>query len=232
VVQAGAGRRADRRIATYAFGVVGVTFAAVVVFAHTPPPHLPENDPKAAAAVVAYITAGEHASYVVAYDFTRTRADGSKLPSRSYEARTPDVFVTRLGDTLSAVGLGKSFECSNFNGESACHERAQNTTLPDSEVVRIAIGAAPYNVWRIADATIAGEHAKCYALHSPTGAKIPQLGIASELCFDAQGVALRRRIFGDVIDGWEATSVVHRFDPGSLRPVLVGFEAAAPKLGK
>jgi hypothetical protein len=193
---------------------------------------LPPNDPKAVSALVALLAAGEHTSYVVAYSFTRTRADGATLPSSSFEARTPQLYVTRLGDTLTAVGNGRSFDCDRFSGKANCVERASGTTLPQSEVWKVAIATAPYDVWRIADTTIAGERTRCFALHSHTGKLLPDVGAAAEICFDDQGVPLRRRRFGDALDDWEATTVVHRVDVASLHPLLVGFEAASPTLGK
>ncbi len=207
-------------------------FAVVLACTGTLPVRVRTNDPAAARALIAYLAAGERASFVVAYEFSRTRADGSQFPAQGYEARTASVYVTRLGDTLSAVGLGKSLECSRYNNTASCKERAETGSLPLSETALVAIEAAPYDVWRLADARIAGERAQCFALRSRSGARIPQLGLASEFCFDAQGVPLRRRVYTDVIDDWEATSVTHRFDLPALAPLLVGFEAAAPGLGK
>ena len=226
-------RRLDRSIAAIAALVAGIVLAASAARAGAPVPALAANDPRAAAELVALMARGEHVSYVAEYAFTRHEPSGATLPATTYYAQGPRSSLTRSAGTLTIDTASTSYNCQLVGAQASCFTSPAQHALPDSQVLAVAIKAAPYDVVQTHGASIAGEHAECFTVRAhDLRRQLPDFGRELDLCLAADGVPLRRRVVSQVTDESVAAQVVRRFDDAALRPVLAGFEQAAARNGR
>jgi hypothetical protein len=223
-------RRIDRAVATGAVLVLGVCLLGFVAFTTTPVPDAWRHDPQAARELLALMRAGEHASYVAEYTFTRTLADGRELTSTTFEGHGPSGSLVRSGDSLTIDARGASYDCELVGDTPSCLKKAPTSALAPSEVMRVVIDAGDYDVTRRPGETIAGEHASCFAVTARTRARqLPELGPRTEMCLARDGVPLRNtRVEGTAQDERVARSVVRRWNRQAWAPALAGFETANP----
>lgn len=188
----------------------------------------PANDPAAAAELVARIRAGDTVSYVAAYSFTRTRADGAKLPPvTTYEARGRGVAVHRAGTSLIVDRPNNRVECELVDTGPTCYRRPAGKDLSDADIVRIAVDAGAYGVRSTGHTTVAGERADCFTVRPIDDHWLDGLGRTTEECLAGDGVPLRTVRTGIAnVDEQTATQVVRQFDAATLRDAVAGFERA------
>ncbi len=205
-----------------------------LALASAPDPLVAMRDPQAARDAIALMQAGEHATYVAEYAFTRADAAGHRFTATQFEARAAGGVLIRAGTTLTIDWKSRGFDCVLAGGKTGCLARAVATGLPESEVLRVAVGAGFYDVTRGADTTIAGEAARCFVIRAHRLDKqLPNdFGTETDACFDAQGVPLRTRRYTDQLNAREAVHVDHRFDAATLRPLLAGFDQTVPHIAQ
>jgi len=200
-----------------------------VGFASEPTPArvLPAPDPGAAREVVALMRAGERRSWLVTSVFTRTLANGRRMRQTTREARNAQLHVLLAGPAMTIESPHRSYDCTLVGDRAGCSQADSARTLPDSEVLRVAVNAGAYGVTRLPGATIAGEPARCFRVLATGHGGLPDLGVETDLCLAADGISLRRRVVRPtaVVDEREAVSVergvttneiealARRFDP-------------------
>jgi len=212
--------------------VLALAIFVAIVSAPAPDPLVSAGDPQAARDLVALMRAGEHATYVAQYTFTRIDLSHDHFTATQYEARAPEGELLRDGPNLTIDWKGKGLDCALVNGSASCAARAVASGLPESEVLRVAVDAGIYNVTRAPDATIAGEAARCFVVRAAVpNRQLPNdFGTETDTCYDASGVPLRAQRYTDQLNELEAVRVVHRFDAAALQPLLAGFDRTAPPI--
>ena len=227
-------RPLDRRIAPVVWAIAALAVLGALALSPEPDPLVAVRDPQAAREVIALMQAGEHATYVAEYAFTRADAAGHRFTATQYEARAASGVLTRDGTTLSIDWKGQGFDCVVADSKAGCLARAVANGLPESEVLRVAVNAGIYDVTRGADSTIAGEVARCFVIRAhQLNKQLPNdFGAETDACFDAQGVPLRTRRYTDQLNEREAVRVDRRVDATTLRPLLAGFDRTAPHIGR
>src|SRR5260221_338975 len=83
----------------------------------------PARDPQAAFGLVALLRAGEHATYVAEYQFTRVRPDGQRFTATTLEAHGPNASINRSGEALTIETATKRYECQLVDAKAGCFER-------------------------------------------------------------------------------------------------------------
>jgi hypothetical protein len=224
-------RQFDRRVAAKAFAVAAVSLFVTFGFAAPPGVIGSSGGRSAVGDLVALMRAGERGSWSVTYQFTRTLAGGRALRQSMQEARSPAMHVLLAGTSMSVVEGDRSYDCTVADDRPACTESAAGTSLPPSEVLRVAVATGAYSVTAAPDATIAGERARCFRVVATGPGQLPDLGIEADLCLGPSGVSLRQRIVhasGDV-DERLAESVAQPVTTAAVRAVARGFDPAAAR---
>lgn len=223
------GRRAiDRRVAAGCFLVAAIVMLVTVVFASAPVPETDRRDPAAARDLVALMRAGERGHWIASYDFTRTLENGRALRERMREGRTPALHVVINGSAMTVEHRDRTYECNLLHDRSGCQQATVGTSLPASEVLRIAVAAGAYSVVDRPGETIAGMQARCFRARATGRGGLPGLGVETEQCFAADGVPLRQVVVRapGVVDEQVATSVRRRVTTGAVDALAKTF---APK---
>jgi hypothetical protein len=230
----GSRRALDRRIALIIWAIAALVVFGALARSPEPDPLIAVRDPQAARDAIALMHAGEHATYVAEYAFTRADAASRRFTATQYEARAPSGVLIRDGATLTIDWKGQGFDCVLADGKTGCLSRAVATGLPESEVLHVAVDDGFYDVTSAADATIAGEAARCFVIRAhQLNKQLPNdFGAETDACFDAQGVPLRTRRYTDQLDAREAVHVDHRFEAATLRPLLAGFDQTVPHIAQ
>jgi hypothetical protein len=230
----GAGRHSDRRLGFGAVLIAAAVFAVVLARTgapehDTPPP----PDPVAARTMLALMRAGEGMKSVVTYDFARRGAGTDDRRSQVSEAQLGSTQVTRAGDALDVRTATTTFHCQIVDDTPACTKKRSAPPLADSDVFATAIGTGAYGVTRAKDATLAGEHARCFRVRSVNGQPyLGDIGTETLACFAGDGVVLRKQVAQpNPVDDLVATDVHRRADDAALAPLLAGFEKGTAGLG-
>ena len=197
-------------MAAVGFAIGAVALIGAGAFARAPLPTVDTRDPAAAGDLVALMRAGEHGSWVVNFDFTRTLANGSVLRERASEGRSGRLHVLVSGPSMTIDTGAKSYACAVAAELSGCRQSTVGTTLPASEVLRIAIDAGAYDVVRRPDTTIAGHPARCFRVRATGQGGLPDIGVETDRCFGAGGIPLRISVVRPpgIVDRQIATSVL------------------------
>jgi len=222
-------RQYDRRKAATVLGLAALVVLGTAGIGGVSSPAGLRGDPVAARELVALMRAGERGSWSVKYEFTRTLAGGRALRQSMQEARDPSMHVLRSGSAMTVDQGRRSYDCNLADGRPACTESAAAKVLPPSEVVRVAVSMGAYAVAAAAGATIAGERVRCFRVLATGRGQLPDLGVETDLCLAAGGVALRQRIVratGDV-DERLAQTVSDRVTTAAVRAVARGFDPGA-----
>jgi hypothetical protein len=99
-------------------------------------------------------------------------------------------------------------------------------------VYRVVTQLKAYTVARLADATIAGEHAQCYELRAVHNV-LPSLGNTSDLCFARDGVPLRSQVrTGDRTDTRVARTVYRKINNAMLDDLLQELDRKQAAAGR
>ena len=215
------------------WAVTAVAVLGALALATVTDPLAAVRDPVAARDAIALMQAGEHATYVAEYAYTRADLHGRKYTSTEYDVRGPKGTLTRNGTSLAIDWNGQGSDCTMASAKPSCLARPVASGLPESEVLRVAVDAGIYDVTRAPDTTIAGEPARCFVIRAHRLDKqLPNdFGSESDMCFDARGVPLRFRRYTDELNGLEALGV-GPFDRAALAPVIAGFDRTAPQVGR
>ena len=202
----------DRRLAAglFSLSAIGVLLTAGL----TTSPALPiaRPDPRAARELVALMRAGEGKSWLITYDFTRTLADGRRLRQVMQDGRSPKLHVLTAGSAMTIETPTRTYSCTLVGAGSACHEETTGPTLPESEVLRVAIAAGAYGVTRQPKATIAGEPARCFRVLATGRGGLPDVGVETDMCLAPDGITLRDRVVRATGDVDERTALDVRRD--------------------
>ena len=210
--------------------VAVVAMFVSVGFAQPSGPPVVRGDPGAARELEALMRAGEHGSWSVKYEFTRTLAGGRALRQAMQEARDTSMHVLRSGSVMSVDKGERSYDCNLVGARFVCHESRADKVLPASEVLRVAAAAGAYVVRRASGETIAGTRARCFRVVTTGRGQLPDLGVEEDLCLAANGVSLRQRVMrasGDV-DERLARSVTDRVTDSTIRDAARGFDPNHP----
>jgi hypothetical protein len=224
----------DRRLAAGLFSLVAIGVLLTAGLTSSPTLPLPLPDRGAARELVALMRAGEGKSWLITYDFTRTLANGRQLRQTMEEGRSPRLHVLSAGSAMTIESPTRTYSCTLVGAESACHEATKGRTLPESEVLRVAIAAGAYGVTRRAGATIAGEHARCFRVLATGRGGLPDVGVETDVCLATDGITLRDRVVHATGDVDERTVRVIRRDVATadVEQLARGFDperAAAPR---
>jgi hypothetical protein len=191
----------DRRLAAGLFSLAGIGVLLTAGLTSSPVLPLPQPDAGAARALVALMRAGEGKSWLITYSFTRTLADGRRLRQTMQEGRSAELHVLTAGSALTIRTPTRAYSCTLVDTGSACYQQTTGRTLPESEVLRVAIAAGAYGVTRQAGATIAGERASCFRVLATGHGGLPDVGVETDVCLAADGITLRDHVVratGDV----------------------------------
>jgi hypothetical protein len=224
--------------------LAAVTLAIVTQLAPATTPVRPASsarqarDPAAARDVVALVRAGERGSWSAVFDFTRTLAGGRVLHESMREARNPVMHVLRSTSSMTVQRAGRDYECNLVEGRWVCTHVGGGAVLPASAVLRVAVAAGAYDVTRLPDALIAGEHTRCFRVLTSGRGFLPDIGSESDLCLAADGVPMSSRLVrgsGDV-DERVARVVDRRVTTRTIEVLAAGFhppssDAAAVRSG-
>lgn len=216
----------DRRLAAGLFSLAAIGVLLTAGLASTPALPLPAPDPGAAHELVALMRAGEGRSWLITSDFTRTLRNGRRLRQTMQEGRSPKLHVLTAGSAMTIETPTRTYSCTLVDTGSACHETTTGRTLPESEVLRIAIAAGAYGVTRQAGATIAGEPARCFRVLATGHGGLPAVGVETDVCLAPDGVTLRDRVVratGDV-DERTARAVRRDVSPADVEQLARGFD--------
>jgi hypothetical protein len=216
----------DRRLAAGLFSLAAVGVLLTAALSSAPTLALPSPDPGAARELVALMRAGEGKSSLITYDFTRTLANGRRLRQTMQEGRSPELHVLSARSAMSIQTPTRTYSCTLVDTGSACHEETTGRTLPESEVLRVAIAAGAYGVTRQAGETIAGEHARCFRVLATGRGGLPDVGVETDVCVAADGITLRDRVVratGDV-DERTARAVRRDVSPADVEQLARGFD--------
>ena len=212
----------------------------IVVIAAASDVDVPQANTLADGSTVAHIVdvlqRGEHADYVVDYEFTRVRPDdGQRLTNTVTEARYRGASLTRSGGTLTVQLPAVRYTCESVGARRAtCFETHDRASLPLSELVKTAVDTGAYAVRGAPKSTVAGEPADCYVVTSRVaGNELAGLGRETTLCVGADGIPLSTSIASLLAtDRWDAVRVQRNIDRADLTPVLAGFDPAAARIPK
>lgn len=223
----------DRRLAGGVFALAGIALLGTVGFASAPTPTrpLPAPDPVAARELVALMRAGERESWLVTSAFTRTLANGRKMSQTTREARNAKLHVLLAGPSMTIESPHRSYDCTLVGDRAGCSQGDSARTLPESEVLRVAVNAGAYGVTRLPGATIAGEPARCFRVLATGNGGLPDLGVETDLCLATDGISLRERVVHPtaVVDQREALSVERDVSTSDIEALARTFDPKAAK---
>ena len=202
----------DRRLAAGLFSLAAIGVLLTAGLASSPALPIPAPDPGAARELVALMHAGEGKSWLITYDFTRTLANGRRLRQTMQEGRSPKLHVLTAGSAMTIETPTHTYSCTLVAAGSACHEETTGRTLPESDVLRVAIAAGAYGVTRQAGATIAGARARCFRVLATGRGGLPDVGVETDVCLAPDGITLRDRVARATGDVDERTARVVRRD--------------------
>ena len=218
----------DRRLAA-GIGAAAALGLLITAGLASYPARLPTPDPAAARDLVGLLRAGEGRNRLATYDFTRTLANGRQLRATMREGRAARLHVLISGTAMSIDSPTRTYDCTLVGAQSACRETSAARTLPESEVLRVAVAAGAYGVTRLPATTIAGEPASCFRVLATGHGGLPALGVETDECLAADGISLRDRVVhttGDV-DERTATQVRRRVSAGEVEALAQGFDPEA-----
>ena len=181
----------DRRVAVGGFSLAAVVVLCAAAFARAPLPAIAVRDPAAARDLVALMRAGERSGWIASYDSTRTVANGMTMHQRSREGRSTTLHVVVSGTTMTIERRRRSYDCSLVGKRFGCEESTAGSTLPASEVLRVAVAIGAYDVVRQPDVTIAGLRARCFRVRATGHGSLPDLGVETDNCLTDAGISLR-----------------------------------------
>jgi hypothetical protein len=181
--------------------VLAVALGAIVLLctvrlARAPAPAavVARPDPAAARELVASMRAGEGASWLATYDFTRTLPNGSTLRQQMREGRTPALHVLASGTAMTVERGNHTYVCNLVNDRSSCDPTPGSRALPPSEVLRVAIAVGAYGVSRLPARTIAGQPTSCFRVFAVGSGALPDLGSDTDMCLFTDGVPASQRV--------------------------------------
>jgi len=220
----------DRRLAAGLFSLAAIGVLLTAGLTNTPDLLLPRPDPGAARELVALMRAGEGKTWLITYDFTRTIANGRRLRQTMQEGRSPELHVLAAGPAITIETPTRTYNCTLVDSGSACHEQHSGATLPESQVLRVAIAAGAYGVTREAGATIAGEHARCFRVLATGRGGLSGVGVETDACVAADGITLRDRVVRATGDVDERTVRTIRRDVSNadVEQLARGFDPDRP----
>ena len=224
----------DRRLAAGLFSLAAIGVLATAGLVSAPALPIPTPDPGAARELVALMRAGEGKSWLITSDFTRTLRNGRRLRQTMQEGRSPQLHVLTAGSAMTIETRTRAYTCTLVETGSACHETTPGLTLPESEVLRVAIAAGAYGVTRQAGATIAGEHARCFRVLATGHGGLPAVGVETDVCLAPDGVTLTDRVVratGDV-DERTARGVRRDVSPADVEQLARGFDPGPVGIGQ
>jgi hypothetical protein len=168
--------------------------AVGIVHAPGPTPVVNRPDPAAARELVALMRAGEGASWLVTYDFTRTLPNGSKLRQVMREGRTPALHVLASGSAMTVERGNQTYVCNLVANRSSCDATPGGRALPASEVLRVAVSVGAYAVRPLPGRVVAGQKSRCFRVFATGSATLPDLGTDTDMCVFTDGVPSSQRI--------------------------------------
>jgi hypothetical protein len=181
----------DRQVAVGGLLLAAIALLCAVGFTNAPLPEVLVRDPAAARDLVSLMRSGERGRWIVQYDFTRTLADGRVLRQHGNEGRSASWHVVSQGTAMTIERGNLTYTCARLGARSGCSKTADHAALPESEVVRVAVGAGAYDVVRTRDATIAGIRARCFRMRATGQGSLPDFGVETDRCLSDEGVPLR-----------------------------------------
>ena len=221
----------DRRVAFGAVAVGAIALVCTVGVARSPAPAPVVNrpDPVAARELVALMRAGEGASWLATYDFTRTLANGSELRQRMREGRTPALHVLYSGTAMTVERGKQTYVCNLVDDRSSCEATPGGRALPASEVLRVAVSVGAYAVRRLPGQVIAGQPSRCFRVFATGSATLPDLGTDTDMCLFTDGVPASQRIVRTtgVVDERVARSVKRGVRTSAIEALARSFGPAA-----
>jgi hypothetical protein len=223
----------DRRVAFVAVALGAIVLACTVGVARAPAPAPVVNrpDPAAARELVALMRAGEGASWLVTYDFTRTLPSGSTLRQVMREGRTPALHVLYSGTAMTVDRGSQTYVCNLVDDRSSCDATPGGRALPASEVLRVAVSVGAYAVRRLPERLISGQPSGCFRVFATGSATLPDLGTDTDMCLFADGVPSSQRISRTtgVVDERVARSVKRGVPTSAIEALERSFGPAAAR---
>lgn len=213
-------------MAAGAFGLIAVVLLGTAGVTRESKPPVARRDPGAARDLEALMRAGEQGSWSVSYEFSRTLAGGRVLRQPMQEARSPSLHMLHSGSAMTVDKGDRSYDCNLAGAGYDCTTSIAGTTLPASEVVRVAVSAGAYDVTTASTASIAGRRARCFRVLTTGHGQLPDLGVETDLCLTAAGVPLRQRVVrasGDV-DERVARSVATNVTTRMIEAMIRGLD--------
>ncbi len=208
------------------FGLAALVLFGTVGAARAAAPQAAARGPDAARQLEQLMRAGELGSWSVNYEFTRSLADGRVMRQPEQEARDPSIHVLRAGSAVTVDKGDRSYDCNLTGTQFACTESATGTTLPPSEVLRVAVSVGAYDVTGLATIIIARAPARCFRVLGTGHGQLPDLGLETDMCFTAAGVPLLQRVVrasGD-IDERVAQSVATPVTTRTIEAMVEGLD--------
>jgi hypothetical protein len=175
-------------------GAIALVCTVGIARSPGPAPVVNRPDPAAARELVALMRAGEGASWLATYDFTRTLANGSELRQVMREGRTPSLHVLYSGSAMTVERGNQTYVCNLVDDHSSCDATPGGRALPASEVLRVAVSVGAYAVHRLPGRVIAGQPAHCFRVFATGAATLPDLGSDTDTCLFTDGVPASQRI--------------------------------------
>lgn len=187
------------------------------------------RDPAAARELVDLMGKGERASWLATYDFTRTLTDGRVLRQVMREGRNARVHVLLSGSAMTVQRGDRTFECNLVSEASSCHATPGGSSLPGSEVLRVAVSTGAYGVSRRASETVAGEHARCFLVLATGSGQLTDLGAETDFCLFDDGVPASQRVVRSTgaVDERVARSVKRGVTTGAIDGLERSFGPSA-----
>jgi len=221
----------DRRVAVVAVVVGAIALSCTAAAVRSPAPvAAARRDPAAARELVARMRAGERASWLATYDFTRTLADGRVLRQTMREGRKNSLHVLMSGSAMTVERGNRTFECNLVTGQSSCHATPGGRSLPASEVLRVAVAVGAYDVTVLPSETIADEDARCFRVRATGSGQLTDLGTETDLCLFDDGVPARQRVERSTgaIDQRDAHTVKRGVSTAAIDALERSFAPGAP----
>ena len=227
-------RPIDRRVAAGGFSVAAIVMLCAVGFARAPLPAIDVRDPAAARDLVGLMRAGERGRWIASYQYTRTLANGRTLRQLVREGRGESLHVVIAGTTMSIESGDRSFDCNTVGDRAGCTRSPVGKSLPDSEVLRVAVAIGAYDVVRRPDATIAGLRAHCFRVRATGEGGLPDLGVETDQCLSAGGITLRLLVVRPpgTVDDQVATDVQRSATTRQVVNLARSFAPNAPTSGR
>jgi hypothetical protein len=217
----------DRRIAIVAvlLGAIALICTVGIVRSPAPGPVIDRPDPSAARELVALMRAGERASWLATYDFTRTLPNGSRLRQVMREGRTQSLHVLSSGSAMTVERGNHTYVCNLVEDRSSCDATPGGRALPASEVLRVAVSAGAYAVSRRPTRVIASDPSRCFRVFAVGSGRLLDLGTETDMCLFADGVPSSQRIVRTTgaVDERVAQSVKRGVSTGAIEALERSF---------